>query len=115
TTRSHSNPFMRPSPRSALFPYTTLFRSKSIAERFKLLSKVLHSILITSNSIGIYQGSQSLLIPKEQYIESSESLKVGQTPIDLWIYIGLRKSEEGNSLYTYGLNEFEKSEMEIIN
>src|SRR5690606_9513425 len=89
--------------------------TKSIAERFKLLSKVLHSILITSNSIGIYQGSQSLLIPKEQYIESSESLKVGQTPIDLWIYIGLRKSEEGNSLYTYGLNEFEKSEMEIIN
>lgn len=89
--------------------------TKPTAERFKLLSKVLHSILTTSNSIGIYQGSQSLLIPKQQYIESAETLKNDETPINLWVYIGLRKSDEGNSGYTYGLNEFGKHEMEIVN
>jgi hypothetical protein len=89
--------------------------TKPTAERFKLLSKVLHSILTTSNSIGIYQGSQSLLIPKQQYIESAETLKNDETPINLWVYIGLRKSNEGNSIYTYGLNEFGKHEMEIVN
>ena len=89
--------------------------TKPTAERFKLLSKVLHSILTTSNSIGIYQGSQSLLIPKQQYIEGAEAFKNDETPINLWVYIGLRKSDEGNSVYTYGLNEFGKHEMEIVN
>lgn len=89
--------------------------TKPIKEKFILLSKVLHSILKTSNSIGVYQGSQSLLIPKQQYLESAETLKNEETPINLWVYIGIRKSEEGISLYTYGLNEFGKHEMEIIN
>lgn len=88
---------------------------KSPLERFKLLSKVLHSILTTSNSIGIYQGSQSLLIPRNQYVDSADDLKNDETPINLWVYLGLRKSDKGNSIYTYGLNEFGKHEMEIIN
>jgi len=89
--------------------------TKSTAERYKLLSKVLHSILTTSNSVGIYQGNQTLLIPKQQYIDSAEALQNGETPINLWVYIGLRKSDKGNSIYTYGLKEFGKHEMEIIN
>lgn len=89
--------------------------TKPTVERFKLLSKVLHSILTTSNSIGIYQGSQSLLIPKQQYIDGAEELKNDEVPISLWVYIGIRKSDKGNSVYTYGLNEFGKNEMEIVN
>ncbi|UQB69976.1 DUF4261 domain-containing protein [Epilithonimonas zeae] len=94
---------------------SVLSGTKTDAERFKLLSKILHSILTTSNSIGIYQGSQTLLIPKEQYLESAENLKNDATPVNLWVYIGLRESEEGNSVYTYGLSAFGKLEMEIIN
>ncbi len=89
--------------------------SKTTAERYKLLSKVLHTILVTSDAIGIYQGSQTLLIPKDQYVESAQSLKDGANPISLWVYLGLRTSEDGNSIYTYGLKEFGKHEMEIIN
>jgi hypothetical protein len=84
-------------------------------ERFKILTKVLSSIVATTNCIGVYQGSQSLLIPREQYLDSAEALKTNQIPIDLWIYIGLRKSENGNSAYTYGLTAFDKLEMEFIN
>lgn len=89
--------------------------TKQTLERFKLLSKVLHSILTTSDSIGIYQGSQSLLIPKQQYIDSAVALENGGIPINLRVYLGLRKSDGGSSVYTYGLNEFGKHEMEIIN
>jgi hypothetical protein len=42
-------------------------------------------------------------------------LKNDEIPINLWVYIGLRESDEGNSIYTYGLNKFGKHEMEIIN
>jgi hypothetical protein len=88
--------------------------NKSPLEQFRLLSKLLISLLTTSNAVGIYQGSQTLLIPREDYLESTEALKNGEVPLMLWIYIGIRKSEEGNSLYTYGLEYFGKKEMEII-
>ncbi|MBK7220751.1 MAG: DUF4261 domain-containing protein [Saprospiraceae bacterium] len=87
---------------------------KSALERAVLLTKVLASILRTSKAVGVYQGNQSLLIPKNQYLSSAEELKEGSQPIDLWIYLGLRKTESGNSLYTYGLKSFDKVEMEII-
>lgn len=93
---------------------SVLSHSKPEVERFALLSKVLHAILSTSDSIGVYQGNQSLLIPKEQYIESAEDLTDDRIPIHLWVYLGLRKSEEGNSIYTYGMSEFDKYEMEVI-
>jgi len=89
--------------------------NKNQVERFEILTKVLSSILATTNSPGVYQGSESLLIPREQYLESAEALKEDRVPIDLWIYIGLRKTDKGNNAYTYGLNSFGKMEMEFIN
>ncbi|MFY7735053.1 MAG: DUF4261 domain-containing protein, partial [Bacteroidia bacterium] len=94
---------------------TVMSSKNNTLERFKILTKVLSSIVATTNCIGVYQGSQSLLIPREQYLDSAEALKSNQIPLDLWIYIGLRKSENGNSAYTYGLKEFDKLEMEFIN
>lgn len=89
--------------------------TKTTLERYILFSKVLHSILATSQSVGIYQGGQTLLIPREQYLESAEGLHEDLLPVDLWIYLGLRRSESGNSVYTYGLSGFGKNEMEVIN
>lgn len=88
---------------------------KSTKERFTILSKLLCSILSTSNAIGVYQGTQTLLIPKSEYLDNIEEIKQQGTPVTLWIYIGIRPSEQGNSIYTYGLTEFSKQEMEVIN
>jgi len=94
---------------------TLLSINKSQVERFSILTKVLTSILATSNAIGVYQGSQSLLIPREQYLDSAEALKKGKTPVNLWVYIGLRKTDMGNNAYSYGLTAFDKLEMEFVN
>jgi len=83
-------------------------------ERFTILSKVLGSILITSDAIGVYQGNQSLLIPRQQYLNHLEELKETGVAVALWIYIGLRKLAKGNCAYTYGLKDFQKTEIEII-
>lgn len=88
---------------------------KNQVERYSILSKLLSSILSTSNAIGIYQGSQTLLIQKTQYLEKSSDLHERKSPIHLWVYIGIRPTDQGNSIYTYGLKEFGKQEMEIIN
>jgi hypothetical protein len=86
----------------------------STLERFTILSKVLCSILNVSDAVGVYQGSQSLLIPRQQYLNHTEELQNGDVPVMLWIYIGLRKIATGNCTYTYGLKDFQKQEIEII-
>lgn len=90
-------------------------KNATALEQAILLSKTLASILRTSEAVGIYQGSQSLLISKDQYLSGAEELKEGGLPIQLWVYLGLRKSETGNSIYTYGLANFGKKEMEVVN
>ena len=93
---------------------TIIHSEKSPLDSFRIFTKVLSSLLATSNSIGVYQGNQTLLIPKKQYIESAEVLKENKTPFDLWLYIGLRKTEKGNNVYTYGLTFFDKLEIEVV-
>ncbi|WP_410880057.1 DUF4261 domain-containing protein [Myroides sp. DW712] len=89
--------------------------SMDIIERHLLLSRILFAIMATTPScVGVYQGSQTLLIPREQYLDYEEELAEGKVMVPLWVYIGLRTTEAGNSIYTYGLNAFGKQEIEVI-
>ena len=84
-------------------------------ERYSLLSKVNASILRTcETAIGIYQGASTLLLPKNLYIDFADLLLEDMLPIQLWVYIGIINSDEKSSVYTYGMKEFGKSEIEII-
>jgi hypothetical protein len=83
-------------------------------KRFKIFTQVLCSLLRTTNAVGIYKGNQSLLIPKENYLNDAEAMSNEYLPLNLWIYFGLRVTDKGNSGYTYGLKEFNKTEMEIV-
>jgi hypothetical protein len=84
-------------------------------KRFKIFTQVLCSLLRTTSAIGIYKGNQSLIIPKENYLSEGEMMSEDYLPLNLWIYFGLRVTGEGNSGYTYGLKEFGKAEMEVVN
>jgi len=88
---------------------------KSQIDRYFLISKIVESILSTSVALGVYSGGQSLLISKQQYLNSMANFKEHAVlPIDLWVYVGLAKFEDGCAGYTYGLCYFNKLEMEII-
>ena len=88
---------------------------KNQVRRFQTFSQVLSSILRTTNSLGVYKGNQSLLIPKDDYLNESSLMCDEYLPLNLWVYFGLRVTASGKSAYTYGLKEFNKSEMEIVN
>jgi hypothetical protein len=94
----------------------TVLSSKNVAvlERYKILTQLNASVLRTSKAIGIYQGTQTLLLPKELYLDFANFLLEEQLPIQLWIYIGLVKGEKGSSIYTFGLKDFGKMELEIL-
>ncbi|HSF90371.1 MAG TPA: DUF4261 domain-containing protein [Saprospiraceae bacterium] len=88
--------------------------SNSIMERNLLFTKVIASILSTSDGLGVYSGSRSLLIPKQLYLNSANGIKNKALPVELWVYVGFRQSDTGNGVYTYGLKTFGKKEMEIV-
>ena len=86
-----------------------------MVEKYSLLTKVNSSILRTSeDAIGIYQGSATLLLPKELYIAFSELLLSDMLPVQLWLYIGIIYNNERTSVYSYGMQEFDKSEIELL-
>ena len=92
-----------------------LFSNISPVEKYSLLTKINSSILRTcEDAIGIYQGSATLLLPKELYVAFSELLLSDMLPIQLWIYIGIICNNEKTSIYSYGMQEFDKSEIEIL-
>lgn len=89
--------------------------SQDQIKRFKIFTQIVCSLLRTTNSVGVYEGNQSLLIPKDDYLDQADLMSDEDLPLNLWIYFGLRRTDTGNSGYTYGLKELNKPEMEVLN
>lgn len=83
-------------------------------KRFRIFTSVICSLLRTNNAIGVYIGGQSLLISKDDYLDQGDAMSDEWLPLNLWIYFGLRRKGEKSSGYPYGLKEFNKREMEIV-
>ncbi|QTV07074.1 DUF4261 domain-containing protein [Faecalibacter bovis] len=80
-----------------------------------LYCKLLSSVLNNSDSNGVYIGGRTLVLSKDFYQSNVELMSDQNLPIYNWIYIGIRNENGKNSVYTYGLKDFGKKEMEIIN
>ena len=79
-----------------------------------LFNKIVSSILNNSKSLGVYIGGRTLLLSKEFYQGNVEDISEENLPINNLIYFGIRTEHNKNSVYTYGLKDFKKQEMEII-
>jgi hypothetical protein len=53
-------------------------------------------------------------LSKEFYQANLEDISESNLPINNLIYFGIRKENSKTSIYTYGLKDFRKKEMEII-
>jgi hypothetical protein len=88
--------------------------SDDMIKRHGILTSVICSLLRTNDAIGVYKGSQSLLVPKKDYLTEAERMSDDYYPLNLWIYFGLTMENGKVNGYTYGLKEFDKREIEII-
>jgi hypothetical protein len=82
-------------------------------ERFKILTRLVFSLLRTSNALGVYKGNQRLLVSKDDYLTGEMILRNNTLPINLWVHFCLLTNKNGNSGFTFGMKEFNKLEMEI--
>ena len=80
-----------------------------------LFNKVAAAILNNSKALGVYIGGRTLLIKKDFYLANTDMMSEQDLPLYNWIYFGIRQEKGKQSIYTYGLADFNKHEMEIIN
>ncbi|WP_339190263.1 DUF4261 domain-containing protein [Paenibacillus sp. FSL R5-0490] len=77
-----------------------------------LFTQTASALLQLDHALAIYLAP--LVVEASQYVETSRGIKHDELPVSLWIFIGLFQNAEGASAYTYGLRNFGKEEMEIM-
>lgn len=81
--------------------------------RHILYTMVASSMLKQSNVVGLYQ--YPTVHRPEDYISSAQVMLQEELPIQHWVYIGLYRGENDTwNSYTYGMENFDKEEMEIV-
>lgn len=82
-------------------------------QRHILFTMAAASMLKQENAIGLYQ--YPVTRKAADYIEGAMTLKQDNFPITNWVYAGFYKGDSGLlCCYTYGLEQFGKEEIEII-
>lgn len=79
-----------------------------------LFTKMVAAVLKNSSAIGFYMGMRTLLLKKDFYLANTEEIDEQSLPLFNWLYFGLREDRGKRSVYTYGMADFGKSEMEIV-
>ena len=82
--------------------------------QFRILTRIICALLITTNALAVYLGDQSLLTTKEVYLHEASTMSSTHLPLNIWICFGLRTYDNIPKLYTYGLVAFGKDEIEIL-
>ena len=79
-----------------------------------LYSKLIATCLKQSTATGVY--TTGTVYSAEFYRQVAQQyLSSNQIPVMIWVYIGLGQTQQGNQLYTHGMQKFGKDEMEILN
>ena len=78
----------------------------------KLLVKLCASCCRQENVLGVY--TSGTVFEPSFYLRSALVMRDGDLPVLDWIYFGLYRSDNGISGYTYGLENFGKREIEVL-
>ena len=82
-------------------------------QRHILFTMAAASLLKQENAIGLFQ--YPVTRKASDYIEAAMALREDNFPVTIWVYAGFYQGSSGAlCCYTYGLEEFEKEEIEIL-
>ncbi len=81
-------------------------------EAGQLFVKLLSACCRQKNILGVY--TSGTVFEPQFYIASSEMMKSGSLPLLNWIWFGLYRRKDGVCCYTYGMEQFGKDEMEVL-
>lgn len=83
-----------------------------ILKKGQLFVQLLAACCKQNNILGVY--TSGTVFEPRFYIAASEIMKNGSLPLLNWIWFGLYRREGGVCCYTYGMEQFGKDEMEVL-
>ena len=81
-------------------------------EQQVLFAKVASSVLKLDNAIGIYKSPT--VYEKKFFIDFAMSIKKGEYPMPIFVYVGMYLDKSGVCAFTSGMRYFGKEEIEVI-
>ena len=90
-----------------------LGKDTDLRERGKLYTKLLCSCCNQKNALGVY--TSGVVFEPKFYRDFAQIVKEDELPVYNLIWFGLYRTEQGLNAYTYGMDVFGKSEMEVLN
>lgn len=91
---------------------SVLGKGVPLVERGKLFVQVAQACCKQENVIGIY--TNGVVYEPGFYVAGAEMLKNGDLPLLNWVWFGIYQGEKGVSGYTFGLRNFGKDEIEVL-
>lgn len=81
-------------------------------EQAMLFAKVAYCLLKLDNAIAIYKDPT--VYPKDFYIGFAETIKDGEYPMPILVYVGMYLAKSGLCAFTSGMRFFGKEEIEVV-
>ena len=77
-----------------------------------LYTKIMATCCKQENAIGVF--TSGVVFEPSYYMKAAEMIRDGELPIFTWVWFGLYRTKNGLSTYTYGMKDFGKLELEIL-
>lgn len=81
---------------------------------YQLFTRAAAAVLDNTRSSGVYMNTQLVLQSKAFYLQSARNLDQQVMPVYCWVYFGMFQDGGQSCAYTYGLNEFGMTDLEIV-
>ena len=85
---------------------------EDLISRGLLYTKIMATCCKQKKAIGVF--TSGVVFEPSYYMKSAEMIRDGELPIFTWVWFGLYRTENGLSTYTYGMKDFGKLELEIL-
>lgn len=89
-----------------------LENNKDLKDIALIHTKIMTSCAKQENAIGVF--TSGVVFEPEYYINAADIINDDELPIFNWIWFGLYANDKGLSAYTYGMENFGKYELEIL-
>ena len=85
---------------------------EDLISRGLLYTKIMATCCKQEKAIGVF--TSGVVFEPSYYMKAAEMIRDGELPIFTWVWFGLYRTENGLSTYTYGMKDFGKLELEIL-
>ena len=85
---------------------------EDVIARGLLYTKIMATCCKQEKAIGVF--TSGVVFEPSYYMKAAEMIRDGELPIFTWVWFGLYRTENGLSTYTYGMKDFGKLELEIL-